>query len=119
VLFDADMACRAATAFSRVPNLCSLVSTQYGEAAMQAARSRWRLQVVRVLDAVTGRLFVRQFHAVSEVVSEHARTRLRLPGNRIRVVPAGGPWSDWEHRHRNVVTVCGKGSGLRRVFRCC
>lgn len=89
VLFDADMASRAATAFSRTPNLCSLVSTQYGAAAMQVARSRWRLQVVRVLDAVTGRLFVRRFHAVSEAVKDHARTRLWFPGTRISVVHRG------------------------------
>lgn len=119
VLFDADMASRAATACSRTPNLCSLVSTQYGSAAMDAARSPWRLQVVRVLDAATGRLFVRRFHAVSDAVREHARTRLWLPNRRIRVVHRGVPQSDWVYRQRTVEAVFGTNSDWRGMCLSC
>lgn len=89
VLFDADMAARAATAFTRTPNLCSLVSTQYSAEAMAAARSRWKLEAVRLLDSLTGRLFVRCFHAVSTAVRDHAHARMKIPKSRIRVVQRG------------------------------
>jgi len=89
VLFDADMAARAATACTRTPNLCSLVSTQYSAEAMAAARSRWKLQVVRLLDALTGRLFVSRFHAVSAAVRDHANARMSIPTSRVAVVERG------------------------------
>lgn len=89
VLFDADMTARAATAFSRTPNLCSLVNTQYDRQAMTRARSRWRLEAVRLLDMVSGWLFVTRFHAISEAVTEHAHSRLRVRRARVSLVYRG------------------------------
>src|SRR5690606_9579734 len=49
----------------------------------------WRLRAVQVVDAVTGRLLTKHFHAVGEAVKESAVRSLWIPPGRITVVRRG------------------------------
>ena len=70
--------------------LNSLVNTSYEPVQMRDPALRpWRLQVVRWIDAITGRLFTDHWHAVSHAVAESARRRLFVPPERITVVERG------------------------------
>jgi glycosyltransferase involved in cell wall biosynthesis len=86
-LFEADLVGRAAA--GRVPVVTSLVNDAYG--ATQAGApglARWKLGAARLLDAASARRVVR-FHAISGHVAELMAARLRLPRERIEVVPRG------------------------------
>jgi len=85
-LFEADQTGRVAAALSGVPVVSSIVTDSYGP-AHQAEVGR-RLRLAQVLDGLTGKLVTR-FHAVSEPVATAVGPRLRIPQDRIRVVPRG------------------------------
>jgi glycosyltransferase involved in cell wall biosynthesis len=88
-LFDADFTGRIASIASRVPVVCSLVNEAYGNAQLRDERlSRSKVRVAQFADAVTARRVVR-FHAVSTSVAEAMASRLRVPRERIEVIPRG------------------------------
>ncbi len=68
----------------------SLTNTSYEPVRLADPRiRRSRLRAVQALDAVTGRLLVDHFHAVSEEVARSARRHLRIPASKITVVERG------------------------------
>ena len=86
-LFEADLVGRAAA--GRVPVVTSLVNDAYGAAQADApGLRRWKLGAARLLDAASARRVVR-FHAISGHVAELMAARLRVPRERIEVVPRG------------------------------
>ncbi|MFP3938689.1 MAG: glycosyltransferase family 4 protein [Thermoanaerobaculia bacterium] len=90
MLFEADLVGRLAAAGTGIPVLSSLVNTSYEAARFRDPNiSRLRLRAVQLLDAVTGRLLTSHFHALTEAVKDSAVRTLRLPPERIAVVPRG------------------------------
>jgi glycosyltransferase involved in cell wall biosynthesis len=99
-LFSADMVGRLAGWRTGARVVSSLVNTTYDTARTADPNlRRWKLRVVQVLDAVTGRVCVDRFHAVSEGVAVVNARDLRVPRARIDVVHRGrsrerlGSWS--------------------------
>lgn len=94
-LFDADLVGRLAAFGARARVVSSLVNTTYDPARLlDPAVSRWKLRLTQAVDAVTGRLAVDRFHAVSRGVAEANRRALLLPTSRIAVVERGRSRSD-------------------------
>lgn len=90
MLFEADLLGRLAAAGTGIPVLSSLVNTSYEPARFRDPNiSRPRLRAVQVLDALTGRLLTTHFHALTGAVKDSAVRTLRLPPERITVVPRG------------------------------
>jgi glycosyltransferase involved in cell wall biosynthesis len=86
-LFEADLVGRAAA--GRVPVVTSLVNDAYGATQADApGMAGWKLGAARLLDAASARRVAR-FHAISGHVAELMAARLRLPRERIEVVPRG------------------------------
>jgi glycosyltransferase involved in cell wall biosynthesis len=86
-LFEADLVGRVAA--GRVPVVTSLVNDAYGATQAGApGMARWKLGAARLLDAASARRVAR-FHAISGHVAELLAARLRLPRERIEVVPRG------------------------------
>jgi glycosyltransferase involved in cell wall biosynthesis len=86
-LFEADLVGRVAA--GRVPVVSSLVNDAYGTAQAGAPGvARWKLEAARLLDAASARRVVR-FHAISGHVADLMATRLRVPRERVQVVPRG------------------------------
>jgi len=99
-LFNADIVGRLAAWRSGTRVVSSLVNTTYDSArAADPNLRRWKLRVVRWVDAITGRLLVDRFHAVSHGVADVNARDLWLPRARIDVVHRGrsrdrlGEWS--------------------------
>lgn len=89
-LFLANLVTRFAAVGLPVKVVNSLVSTPYDAARRADPRvSGWRLRLVQLLDAVTGRLLVDRFHAVSHAAAAAAVRDQAIPGHRITVVPRG------------------------------
>ena len=99
-LFASDMVGRVAACGTKTKIVSSLVNTTY-DAARGADPNvhRWKLNAVQLVDALTGRMLVDRFHAVSEGVAEVNARDLHLPRTRIGVVQRGrsrdrlGVWS--------------------------
>lgn len=88
-LFESDVAGRIAGSLAAVPVVSSLVSAMYGEEHVHNPSLRpWKVRAAQVVDALTARRVVR-FHATSEHVAEQMSRRLRIPRERIDVVPRG------------------------------
>jgi glycosyltransferase involved in cell wall biosynthesis len=88
-LFDSDVLGRVAARVRRVPVVSSLVTVQYAaEQRDEFGASPWRRAAVRGLDMTTARL-VRRFHAVSNAVASEMSGTLRVPRDRIEVIPRG------------------------------
>lgn len=99
-LFTADMVGRLAAWRTGTRVVSSLVNTTYDTARTADPNlRRWKLRLVQLADAVTGRLCVDRFHAVSEGVADVNARDLRIPRARIDVVHRGrsrerlGVWS--------------------------
>ncbi len=99
-LFTADMVGRLAAWRTDAKVVSSLVNTTYDPARRSDPHvRRWKLRVVQLLDAISGRLLVDRFHAVSEGVADTNARDLRVPRSRIEVVHRGrsrehlGHWS--------------------------
>lgn len=99
-LFTADMVGRLAAWRTDSKLVSSLVNTTYDSARVSDPQlRRWKLRCVQVLDALTGRLLVDRFHAVSDGVADTNARHLRVPRDRIEVVHRGrsrdhlGHWS--------------------------
>ncbi len=89
-IFEADVVGRMAAAGTGRPVLSSLVNTPYdasrrGDPHVVA----WKLEVVRRIDSITGRLLTTRFHAVTPGVRDDAVATLGLPAARIDVVERG------------------------------
>ncbi|MBM4363337.1 MAG: glycosyltransferase, partial [Deltaproteobacteria bacterium] len=88
-LFDADVAGRVA-ALGLAPVLTSIVNTSYSAARFGDPRIRpWKLRAAQALDAATGLLLTKHFHAVTETVAREATRTLGIPASRITVVERG------------------------------
>ncbi len=98
-LFEADQLGRLAAWRSGIPVVSSFVNTPY-EAVRLADPNvrRWKLLLVRSIDAFTARYFVDRFHAVSEGVKLANARALRLPSDRIEVAERG--------RHASLAGSC-------------
>lgn len=99
-LFSADLVGRLAAWHTGAKVVSSLVNTTYDTARTADPNlRRWKLRLVQFLDAVTGRVCVDRFHAVSEGVAEVNARDLHIPRGRIDVVHRGrsrerlGSWS--------------------------
>jgi glycosyltransferase involved in cell wall biosynthesis len=88
-LFEADLVGRTAATLARVPAVSSLVNAAYGtEQAPAPGLRRWKLRAAQALDAASASRVTR-FHAISEHVADVMAARLRVPRERIDVVPRG------------------------------
>jgi glycosyltransferase involved in cell wall biosynthesis len=88
-LFEADIAGRIAASIAGIPVVSSLVNVEYGPEQISDPRLRtWKLRGAQLLDMLTARRVVR-FHAITRHVADVMAARLRIPRNRIAVVPRG------------------------------
>lgn len=88
VLFAGDLAGRLAAIGTGVPVLSSIVNMSYEPARLADPNiRRWRLEGVRAIEAVGGRLLTQRFHALTQAVKDAAVQRLGLRADRIDVVP--------------------------------
>jgi glycosyltransferase involved in cell wall biosynthesis len=99
-LFSGDMVGRLASWRTGTRVVSSLVNTTYDTSRTSDPNlRRWKLWTVQLIDAVTARLFVDRFHAVSEGVADVNARDLRFPRSGIDVVHRGrsrdrlGVWS--------------------------
>jgi glycosyltransferase involved in cell wall biosynthesis len=89
-LFEADLVGRLATIGLPVPVMCNLANTAYDPARLADPNvSKWRLQVVRLVDRVLGRFRTHHFHAVSQAVKDSTVATLGIPPEKITVVYRG------------------------------
>jgi glycosyltransferase involved in cell wall biosynthesis len=88
-LFEADVAGRLGATLAGVPVVSSLVNVHYGadQAAAPGLR-RWKVRGAQLLDAATARRVVR-FHANARYVADVMAPRLRVPRDRVDVIPRG------------------------------
>lgn len=109
----ADLVGRVAAFGTGVPVISSLINTPYGAARFAVdPTAAWRIRGYQGLDAVTGRLGVRHFHAVTAGVAEHAVRHLRIPPSKITVVERGRELPTRRHGDAAAVrTDLGMGAG--------
>jgi glycosyltransferase involved in cell wall biosynthesis len=89
-LFEADLVGRVAARLEHVPAVSSLVSTPYVAAARATEPvSPVKLRATQALDQLLARRATSAFHAISETVADAAVRGLRVPRDRITVVPRG------------------------------
>ena len=89
-LFNADQVGRVAAWGTGVPVVSSFVNTPYEESRLADPNvKKWKLRVVQTIDAITGRLMVERFHAVSEGVKVANARALRIPEERVVVAERG------------------------------
>jgi glycosyltransferase involved in cell wall biosynthesis len=88
-LFEADVAGRIGASLARVPVVSSLVNVAYGaDHAATPGLRRWKVQGAQLVDAATARRVVR-FHANTRHVADVMAPRLRVPRDRLEVIPRG------------------------------
>ncbi len=88
-IFEADLIGRLGAA-RLAPVLTSLVNTSYEPERLDDPNiRRSRLRLTQAADALTGRFLTQHFHAITEAVKASAIERLRLPADRITVIPRG------------------------------
>ena len=89
-IFEADLVGRVAARGRPMRVVGSLVNTSYGpERREDPAVPAVKLEAARLLDSWTARHLAHRFHALTRSVEEHAVARLRIPRDRIVVVPRG------------------------------
>ena len=89
-LYVADQVGRLAAIGTGTPVVSSFVNTPYDPARTNDPNvKRWRLTAARAVDAVTGRLLVRRFHAVSDGVRDANCLALWIPTSRVTVAERG------------------------------
>jgi glycosyltransferase involved in cell wall biosynthesis len=89
-LFEADVVGRLAAAGTGVPVLSSLVNTAYEPVRLADPNvGRFRLRVVRAVDALTARHLAAHFHAVTRAVKESSVRALGLDPARVTVIERG------------------------------
>jgi glycosyltransferase involved in cell wall biosynthesis len=88
-LAEADLAGRIAGRMERSTVVSSLVNDQFGPAHIRGSGiPRWKLGAARAADAFTAR-WVTRFHAITDHVARAMAERLRVPRDRIDVIPRG------------------------------
>jgi glycosyltransferase involved in cell wall biosynthesis len=88
-LFEADIAGRIAGKLTGVPVVSSLTDPKDGAHHLHDPHiARWKIHGARIADAATARLVAR-FHAVSTHVADSTSRVLRVPRERIDVIPRG------------------------------
>jgi glycosyltransferase involved in cell wall biosynthesis len=89
-LFRSDQVGRWAAIGSGIPVVSSFVNTPYVDERFGDPNvRRWKLRATQTADAITARLLVDEFHAVSDGVRADNARALRLPIDRIHVVERG------------------------------
>ena len=89
-IFESDVAGRMAAIGSEAALVTSLVNTPYDAVRLHDPNvRRLSLRTARWLDGWTARNMTTHFHAVSETVKRAAVDDLRIPPDRITVVPRG------------------------------
>lgn len=89
-LFEADIAGRLASIGTGIPVLTSIVNTSYSiDALSHPDVSAMKLALARELDGLTARRLNNSFHTLTNVAADYAQTALRIPINKISVVPRG------------------------------
>lgn len=89
-LFNADQIGRIAAWGTGVPVVSSFVSTPYDKSRLSDPNVvRWKLRLVQIADAITGRFMVKRFHAVSDGAKSSNSRALRIPPSRITVAERG------------------------------
>lgn len=88
-LFEADQAGRLAARSCGVPVVSSLVGMRFGDEQRSNPGVRVsRMRAAQGVDVLTSRL-VRRFHAVSSAIALTMGPRLRIPPDKIDIVPRG------------------------------
>jgi len=88
-LFEANVAGRVAGWIAGVPVVSSLTGDVYGPQHLRnPSVVVWRARLAQVVDGVTARTVAR-FHAISRHLADVMTRRLRLPRQRIDVIPRG------------------------------
>jgi glycosyltransferase involved in cell wall biosynthesis len=89
-LYKADQVGRVAAWGTGVPVVSSFVNTPYDKSRLTDPNvKKWKLRGVQTIDAITGRLMVKQFHAVSEGAKIANARALRIPASRVTVAERG------------------------------
>lgn len=89
-LFDADLVGRFAAMGTGVPVISNLANTTYDPVRLADPLVRkWKLHLVRLLDAWTARHLTHHFHAVSHAVKSSAIRHLGVREDRITVIERG------------------------------
>lgn len=89
-LFESDLAGRIAARLEGVPVVTSLVSTPYAETAVvNEPVSPLKLRAAQLVDRVLAHHATAAFHAISQTVADSAVRDLRIPPEKITVVPRG------------------------------
>ncbi|MEV7781304.1 glycosyltransferase family 4 protein [Kitasatospora sp. NPDC088351] len=88
-LYESDVLGRAAALSARTPVVSSLVNSAYGPEHLNArGLSPWKVRAAQAVDAATAQ-GTRRFHALTRYVAGAMAQRLRVPRERIDVVPRG------------------------------
>ncbi|MFE7563113.1 glycosyltransferase family 4 protein [Kitasatospora sp. NPDC057500] len=88
-LYESDVLGRAAALAARTPVVTSLVNASYGPEHRNArGLSPWKVRAAQTVDAATAQ-GTRRFHALTRYVAGAMARRLRVPSQRIDVVPRG------------------------------
>ncbi|WP_407915443.1 glycosyltransferase family 4 protein [Kitasatospora sp. NE20-6] len=88
-LYEADVLGRAAALTAGTPVVSSLVNSSYGPEHLHArGLSPWKVRAAQAVDAATAQ-GARRFHALTRHVAASMAGRLRIPADRIDVVPRG------------------------------
>ena len=89
-LFNSCLLSRFACAGLKICQINSIVSTPYDARVVELMGvPRWKLEVVRKIDGLTGKKLGGTFHAVSHAVRKHAIDALGIENERIFVIPRG------------------------------
>ena len=97
-LFESDVAGRTGATLARVPVVSSLVNVHYGADQAAAPQLRpWKVRAAHLLDMATAQRVVR-FHALSRFVADEMSRRLRVPRDRVEVIPRGRDPARLGHR---------------------
>ena len=91
-LFESDLLGRLASVGTGVPVVTSLVNVSYEPVRMGDPNvRRYKLRTLQLVDAFTGRLRNRGWHAISQAVADSNMRRLRIPAGKITVIPRSRP----------------------------
>ncbi|WP_158412129.1 glycosyltransferase [Ilumatobacter nonamiensis] len=92
MLYESNLLARRALVGKHVPLMTSLVSTSYSaERRATSGVTPAKLRVVQLIDAISGKLGVDAYHAVSEAARDDAIEHLRVRRDAISVVKRGRP----------------------------
>jgi glycosyltransferase involved in cell wall biosynthesis len=89
-ILESSLMGRIAALRTPTPVLTSLVNILYSEGRLSDPHlRRWRVGVVRAVDAFTSRYLTDHFHAITGAVRREAAATMRIPPGRITVIERG------------------------------